>query len=150
MDVVDAMPVAVRRRSHAALPRHRQVVLRFSEEERAAVGAAARADGLALGAWLGDLAVRAASAAVGPSAWELGMSRAEVLGALVRVRLDVSLALRILQINDDLDPVCAPGAAVDAAEAEVVRLNRAALTRLDSLIDRTVEDDATSEGNDPM
>jgi hypothetical protein len=132
MDVVEA-PSAARRRRHVAMPRHRQVVLRFSDEERALVRAAARADGLALGAWLGDLAVRSASAAAGSSGWELGMSRSEVLGALIRVRLDVSLSLRILQADD--------------GAAEVVKLIAAATYRLDSLIDRTVEDNTHPQGD---
>ncbi len=87
METVDAEPV-LRRRTHAATPRHRQVVLRLSDQERALVQGAARADGLAIGAWLGQLAVRTASARVGVVGWELGMSRADVVGALVRVRLD--------------------------------------------------------------
>jgi hypothetical protein len=116
-----------------AVPRHRQVVLRFSDEEQALVRAAARAHGLAVGAWMGDLAVRVASTAAGASAWELGLSRPEVLGVLIRVRLDVSLVLRLLQADDG-----AP---------EVVRLIAAAMSRLDLLIDRTVEDDTRAGGD---
>jgi hypothetical protein len=134
MDALEAV-VAARRRAHSPLPRHRQVVLRFSDDERALVRAAARADGLAVGAWLGDLAIRAASPGIGVPTWELAMSRSEVLGELVRVRLDVSLALRLL-IESSSEHVGA---------AAVVRLTRAACARLDSLIDRTVDDDRSGD-----
>lgn len=149
MDVVEAALAAVRRRPHAALPRHRQVVLRFSDEECTLVRAAARADGLAVGAWLGDLAVRAAGAGTGSSTWKLGMSRAEVLGALVRVRLDVSLTLRVLQAGAGIESDPAHAASVHDTVSEVVRLTRAALARLDLLIDRTVDDDASPQADGP-
>jgi hypothetical protein len=149
MDVVEAAPVAVRRRAHAALPRHCQVVLRFSDEERTLIRAAARAGGLAVGAWLGDLAVRAAATGTGSSPWGLGISRAEVLGALVRARLDVSLALRVLQAEADSDPDSAHATSVRDTVSEVARLIRATLARLDALIDRTVEDDPNSQADGP-
>jgi hypothetical protein len=101
-------------------------MVRLSDQERAAVDAAARADGLAAGAWLGELAVREA-AAPGRAAWAWGLSRADVVGVLVRVRLDLSLVVRLIDCGDD--------GAVQAAG-----LSRAALARLDALIDRAVAD----------
>lgn len=98
---------------------------------------AARADGLAIGAWLGQLAVRTASARVGVVGWELGMSRAEVVGALVRVRLDVSLALRLIEVIAASEN---PTGGIPAPEAEVARVSRAALAQLDALIDQAVGD----------
>lgn len=102
-------------------------MVRLSEQELAAVVAAARADGLAAGAWLGELAVREAVAGGG---WAWGLSRADVVGVLVRVRLDVSLAARLVEVG------------VDGA-AQAGQVSRAVLARLDALIDRAVGDDVS-------
>jgi hypothetical protein len=49
-----------RRRQRGGLPRLRQVVVRFSDAELDAVCGRAESRGLAVGAWIGDVAVRAA------------------------------------------------------------------------------------------
>src|SRR5436309_2342536 len=88
----------VRRRAPDAAPRRRQVVVRLSDDELAAVKASAMEAGLAVGAWLGDVAARSTR----KSGWELGVSRAEVVGQLVRVRLDVALIEKVLCEADGL------------------------------------------------
>lgn len=49
---------ARRRRARTHAPRQRQVVLRFADDEYRVVEAAATAEGLAVGAWLGTIALR--------------------------------------------------------------------------------------------
>lgn len=66
------------RRAPAEAVRRRQVVVRFSDAEFDAVGAAAANGGVATGAWIGDVAVRAA-----------GVGRPGELGSLLRLHADV-------------------------------------------------------------
>ena len=107
-------------------------MVRLSDDEWAAVNAAATADGMAMAAWLGESAVRQAAADTG---WAWGLSRADVVGVLVRVRLDVSLVARLT------------GLGVDGA-AQAGDASRAALARLDAVIDRAVGDDAPHESGE--
>jgi hypothetical protein len=81
MDVVRSRPIR-RRRTHSSLPRYRQVVVRFSEVELSLVRGCADRAGLALGAWVGEMAVRAADKpdAVVPPAWR------DVVATLVQIR----------------------------------------------------------------
>jgi hypothetical protein len=95
--------------------------VRLSDDELAAVKASAMGAGLAIGAWLGEIAARSTR----KSDWELGMSRSEVVGQLMRVRLDVALIEKVLREAD------APSGR---------RLAASALQRLDALIDRGVDD----------
>lgn len=111
----------IRRRPHAPVPRHRQIVVRLSDQELDAVREAAARDGVALGAWMGELAMHSADRAE----WSLGMSRREVIRQLVRVRLDVSMVERAV-------------AEFDATNG--ARLLEAVLRRLDALIDHSVDD----------
>ena len=107
-------------------------MVRLSDDEWTAVDAAARIDGLALAAWLGESAVRQAAAGGG---WAWGLSRADVVGVLVRVRLDMALVVRLADLG------------VDGA-AQVGELSRAALARLDTLIDRAIGDRVPSKPAD--
>ncbi|WP_214405763.1 hypothetical protein [Pseudonocardia lacus] len=101
------------------------MLVRFNDDEFDAVRRTADLAGLAVGAWAGEAAVRAADR----TEWELGMSRREVLRQLVRVRLDVALARRVVA---EVGPA-AGGAAVTRPLDDV-------LARLDELIDRAVDD----------
>lgn len=70
-----------RRRCHAPTPRRRVVRLRLTDEEFDAVSAAAVAEGSAVAAWVGVVAVRAASSGPDvPADWR------DVLKQLVRAR----------------------------------------------------------------
>lgn len=59
--------------------------MRFSDDERERVGVAAAAAGLAVGAWVGDTALRVAAGAetVVPASWR------DVVAALVQVRVGI-------------------------------------------------------------
>jgi hypothetical protein len=63
--------IVCRRRSRAGAPGTSQVVVRFAPPELALVAAAADRDGLAVGAWIGDLPCRVAWGNVDdvPVAW---------------------------------------------------------------------------------
>jgi hypothetical protein len=112
-------------------------VLRLSDREFGLIDGAARADGLAVGAWLGELATRAAES--GHSTWCSDMSRAHVVGALVRLRADLSHTLRVLElaVADPANRSAAAGVSV-----EVAKLVRATLARLDAMVDEAVDDTA--------
>jgi hypothetical protein len=99
-------------------------MVRLSEQERAAVDAAAQAAGLAAGAWLGELAARAISSTA-KNGWNWWLSRADVVGVLLRVRADVSRAAVFAGLGAD-------------GAARLGEVLRAALVRLDTLIDRAV------------
>ncbi|MBW0115131.1 MULTISPECIES: hypothetical protein [Pseudonocardia] len=61
--------------------------MRLSDADLAAVKAGAAREGLAVGAWMRELAVRAADGGAG---WDLATSRREVVAQLVRVRVEVA------------------------------------------------------------
>lgn len=89
MDATRA-PVQRRGQPQAAAPRRRQVLVRLSDADLAAVKAGAAREGMAVGAWLRELAVRAADDGAG---WDLAVSRREVVAQLVRVRVEVAVIL---------------------------------------------------------
>lgn len=109
---MEANPASVPRRGqpHAAAPRRRQVLVRLSDADLAAVKAGAAREGLAVGAWMRELAVRAADDGAG---WDLAVSRREVVAQLMRVRVDVAVILaaddmaavrdRVMAVLLDLD-----------------------------------------------
>lgn len=63
--------------------------MRLSDGDLAAIKAGAAREGLAVGAWMRELAVRAA----GGAGWDLATSRREVVAQLVRVRVEVAVIL---------------------------------------------------------
>lgn len=83
-------PVPRRGQPRAGAPRRRQVLVRLSDGDLAAIKAGAAREGLAVGAWMRELAVRAANDGAG---WDLAVSRPEVVAQLVRVRVDVAVIL---------------------------------------------------------
>jgi hypothetical protein len=117
---------ARRRRRPTSGRRSRQVVVRLSDDELAAVERRAAGAGLAVGAWVGETATSSAERA----GWTLAMSRPEVVGQLVRLRLDAVLAR---QLVDELGP--RPDDAVLIAPLDML------LQRLDELIDHAVDDE---------
>lgn len=102
-----------KRRTHGATARHRQVVVRFADDELDAVRSSAARAGLAVGAWLGDLAVRTS----GTSEWQLAVSRQEVVRQLVRVRLDLDLVSRAVAGSGDTSSAGIAAAAVERLDA---------------------------------
>lgn len=82
---------SVRRRVRSSVPRRRQVVVRFSEAELRAVRVRAGERQLAVGAWLGELAMSAArgEAPEVPSSW------AVALAAVIRERAEIVQALHV-------------------------------------------------------
>lgn len=78
-------PSPSRRRSAAEAVRSCQLRLRLSPAELAAVTTASRAEGLAAGAWVGQIAVRVARGETEPvpASWR------DLLGELVRFRSEV-------------------------------------------------------------
>ncbi|WP_219414203.1 hypothetical protein [Pseudonocardia nigra] len=107
----------LRRRVYAPAPRRAQVAVRFSEDELAAVRDCARRDGLAIGAWLGELAVRVAdrNRSVVPMRWR------DTLRELVQERAELE---RVVQSIREFG----------AEDAQRVRAEQA-LRRLDLLIE---------------
>lgn len=97
------------------------MVVRFSDDELDAVRQAASSSGLAVAAWVGELASRSSAR----SGWSLASDRQGVVGQLLRVRLDVALAERVQR---------------EVKGAEVLKLLEAALRRLDELVDGVVDD----------
>lgn len=75
-----------RRRTPAETVRRCQLRLRLSPAELAAVTSAAGAEGLAAGAWVGQIAVRVARGEAEP----LPMTWRDLLGELVRFRAEVT------------------------------------------------------------
>jgi len=78
--------VPPRRRARAETVRRCELRLRLSPAELAAVTGAAGADGLAVGAWVGQIAVRVARGEAEP----LPMTWRDLLGELVRFRAEVT------------------------------------------------------------
>ncbi|WP_219420597.1 hypothetical protein [Pseudonocardia nigra] len=99
-----------RRRARAAVPRRRQVVVRFSHAEYALVSQRAALAGLAVGAWIGEIAVDAATD---------GDGGAIGLPDLLRLHADVLMVERVAFATDVAG---APGVA-------------GLLARLDAVID---------------
>lgn len=63
--------------------------MRLLDGDLATIKARAAREGLAVGAWVRELAVRTA----GGAGWELATARHEVLAQLVRVRIEVAVIL---------------------------------------------------------
>ncbi|MFC4951026.1 plasmid mobilization protein [Pseudonocardia sp. GCM10023141] len=80
----DGQPAGPRRRVRSDVPRRKQVVVRFSDEELAAVRERAALSGLAVGAWIGQIVLDVATG---------GAQIAVGLPDLVRLHADV-VALR--------------------------------------------------------
>jgi len=93
--------------------------VRFADVELDVVRSSAARAGLAVGAWLGELAVRTA----GSSEWQLAVSRQDVARQLVRLRLDLDLISRAVAESGDS---AAAGIAATAVE------------RMDALLDGIV------------
>ncbi|GAA2573867.1 hypothetical protein [Pseudonocardia hydrocarbonoxydans] len=84
--------------------------MRLSDGDLAEIKAGAAREGLAVGAWMRELAVRAADDGAG---WDLAVSRREVVAQLMRVRVDVAVILaaddmaavrdRVMAVLLDLD-----------------------------------------------
>jgi hypothetical protein len=70
------------RRAQSSVPRLRQLVVRFSDQELREIRAAAAAAGLAVGAWAGESVVAAARAA----AADAGCAERALLRALVEAQ----------------------------------------------------------------
>lgn len=109
MDATRA-PVPRRGQPQAGAPRRRQVLVRLSDGDLAAIKSGAARKRLAVGAWMRELAVRAADDGAG---WDLAVSRREVVAQLMRVRVDVAVILaaddmaavrdRVMAVLLDLD-----------------------------------------------
>lgn len=118
----------LRRRARAVVPRRRQVVVRYSEEEFEIVAARARLARLAVGAWLGQTALDAAQ----------GDQRGVVgLPDLLRLHADITLVARLLghgdaQVDDPRDDQR------DQQRGDRVGRVAALLERLDVAIDAVV------------
>lgn len=78
------------------MPRRRDLHVRLTDEEFELVASAAAADASAVAAWVGSIAVRAASEQAVPVAWR------EVLQQLVRLRLDLASPTNIAAVPDSL------------------------------------------------
>ena len=115
---------SIRVRRRAALPtvRRRQIVVRFSDEELAAVEQAAEASGLAVGAWIGEVASRSCAR----PQWSISMAREDLVRQMLRMRLDLALADRAQR---------------EVAGSSVRKLVAAALARLDQIVDGLVGDE---------
>ncbi|MFC4945813.1 hypothetical protein [Pseudonocardia sp. GCM10023141] len=113
--------VPARRRSKLKGTRNCRVVVRFSASEFDAIRQAATSSGLAVAAWLGDLAARSSCR----TGWSLASNRQDVVRQLMRVRQDVALAERVQR---------------EVKGAEVLKLLSAAVQRLDELVDGVVDD----------
>jgi hypothetical protein len=70
------------RRAQSSVPRLRQVVVRFSDQELREIRAAAAAAGLAVGAWVGESVVSAARAV----AADAGFAERALLRALIEAQ----------------------------------------------------------------
>jgi hypothetical protein len=112
--IPEAQPGGVRRRrARASAPRRGQVVVRFSSAELGLVRERAALAGLAVGAWIGQVAIEAA---------ERGTSTSVGLPDLLRLHADVALA----------------GQVAGSDAVEVAERVACLLTRLDAAIDLVV------------
>ncbi|MHA6781704.1 hypothetical protein ACVGOW_12030 [Pseudonocardia saturnea] len=82
-----------RRRPPADAPRRHEVRVRLSPTEADAVGAAARREGLSVGAWVGQLAVGRAQGEADP----VPVTWQQLVAELVRFRADVSRAVDVIE-----------------------------------------------------
>lgn len=111
-------PVPRRGQPHAAAPRRRQVLVRLSDLDLAEIKSGAAREGLAVGAWMRELAVRAADNGAG---WELAMSRREVVAQLVQVRVEVAVILGADDVAAVRDRVMAALRGLDALIGDAAR-----------------------------
>ena len=133
-------PGGGRRRQPAALPRTRQLLVRFSPDEWLLVVAAAGRDGLAVGAWVGELACRVASGETGG----LRVSWTDLVRELVRTRADLLALAAMLAALDR--PEAATGVGQAEAEADTAGTDAVGLLtgveglvrRLDELLDAVI------------
>lgn len=79
------------------------MLARLSDSDLSAIKTGASLEGLAVGAWMRELAVRAA----GRAGWELAVSRREVVAQLVRLRIEVAVILGAEDVPDVRDRVMA-------------------------------------------
>ena len=82
VDGLSAWRVVGARRPQSAVPRLRQLVVRFSDQELREIRAAAEAAGLSVGAWVGETVVSAARAV----AADAGFAERALLRALVEAQ----------------------------------------------------------------
>jgi hypothetical protein len=96
-----SISMPVRRRARAEAPRRRDVRVRLSPGEADLIREAARREGLSVGAWVGEVAVRAArtDASPLPATWR------ELVAALVQLRAEVVGGQRvpIVQLGPPVD-----------------------------------------------
>ena len=103
-----------RRRERLVVPRRRQIVVRFSDDEMEAVRARAALAGSAVGAWIGHAAVLAASG---------GMAPPVGLPDLLRLHADVVLLQRVGETTDErvAEMLARLDAVIDVVVAEMGR-----------------------------